>query len=113
MCWLKRLFPLQNALGQTIKVNGAKVTVIGIFKKEGESILGGSPDTQVLVPVNYARGIVDIRDESLDPQIMVRAKPGITNDDLISELTGLMRSMRKIKPIAGGRFCLEPNQFNL
>ncbi len=107
----KALFPNQNGLGQTIKVNGAKVTVIGIFKKEGESILGGSPDTQVLVPVNYARSLVDIRDESLEPQIMVRAKPGITNDDLISELTGLMRSIRQIKPLQEEDFAL--NQTSL
>ena len=107
----KVLFPNQNGLGQTIKVNGAKVTVIGIFKKEGESILGGSPDTQVLVPVNYARSLIDIRDESLEPQIMVRAKPGISNDDLISELTGLMRSLRKIKPLQEENFAL--NQTSL
>ncbi len=107
----KALFPMQDPLGKTIKVNGAKVTVIGVFKKEGESILGGSPDTQVLVPVNYARSLVDIRDESLDPQIMVRAKPGVTNDDLISELTGLMRSLRKIKPTGEEDFAL--NQTSL
>ena len=107
----KALFPMQDPLGKTIKVNGAKVTVIGVFKKEGESILGGSPDTQVLVPVNYARSLVDIRDESLDPQIMVRAKPGVTNDDLISELTGLMRSVRKIKPAGEEDFAL--NQTSL
>ena len=107
----KALFPMQDPLGKSIKVNGAKVTVIGVFKKEGESILGGSPDTQVLVPVNYARSLVDIRDESLDPQIMVRAKPGVTNDDLISELTGLMRSLRKIKPTGEEDFAL--NQTSL
>lgn len=105
------LFPNQNAIGQTIKLNGAKVTVIGIFKKEGESIFGGSPDTQVLVPVNYARSLIDIRDESLDPQIMVRAKPGISNDDLISELTGIMRTIRRLQPLQEEDFAL--NQTSL
>ncbi len=105
------LFPNENALGKTIKVNGSKVVVIGIFKKEGESILGGSPDTQVLVPINYAKSIVDIRDENLNPQILVRAKPGVSNEDLISELTGLMRSIRKIKPKSEENFAL--NQTSL
>jgi putative ABC transport system permease protein len=105
------LFPLENALGNTIKVNGAKVLVIGIFKKEGESILGGSPDTQILVPINYARSLVDIRDEDLDPHILVRAKQGVSNEDLISELTGLMRSIRKIKPVLEDNFAL--NQTSL
>jgi putative ABC transport system permease protein len=105
------LFPNQNGIGQTIKLNGAKVTVIGVFKKEGESIFGGSPDTEVLVPVNYARSLIDIRDENLDPQIMVRAKTGITNDDLISELTGVMRSIRRIAPLKEEDFAL--NQTSL
>jgi putative ABC transport system permease protein len=107
----KALFPNQSPLDKYIKVNGAKVMVIGVFKKEGESILGGSPDTQVLVPVNYARSLVDVKNEDLDPQIMVRAKPGITNDDLISELTGLMRSIRKLRPKEEDDFAL--NQTSL
>lgn len=107
----KVLFPNQSAIGQTIKVRGAKVMVIGIFKKEGESILGGSPDTQVLLPVNYARSLIDINDDELDPQIMVRAKPGISNDELISELTGLMRSRRRLKPLEEEDFAL--NQTSL
>lgn len=107
----KALFPNQSPLGQTIKINGAKAIVIGVFKKEGESILGGSPDTQVLVPVNYARSLIDIHNENLDPQIMVRARPGINNDELIAELTGLMRSMHKLKPLVEDNFAL--NQTSL
>lgn len=107
----KALFPNQSPLGQTVKINGAKATVIGVFKKEGESILGGSPDTQVLVPVNYARSLIDIHNENLDPQIMVRARPGISNDELIAELTGLMRSIHKLKPLVEDNFSL--NQTSL
>lgn len=105
------LFPNQSPLGQTIKINGAKAIVVGVFKKEGESILGGSPDTQVLVPVNYARSLIDIRNEDLEPQIMVKAKPGIGNEELIAELTGLMRSIHKLKPMVEDDFAL--NQTSL
>lgn len=105
------LFPNQSPLGHSIKVNGAKVDVIGVFKKEGESILGGSSDTQILVPINYARSLIDIRSENLNPQIMVRAKAGVSNDDLIDELTGLMRSIRRLKPMAEDDFAL--NQTSL
>jgi len=107
----KTLFPNQSPLGETVKLNGAKATVIGVFKKEGESILGGSPDTQVLTPINYARSLIDIRDGNLSPQILVRAKPGISNDDLIAELTGLMRSIRKLRPLMEDNFAL--NQTSL
>lgn len=105
------LFPNTSPLEKYIKVNGAKVMVIGVFKKEGESILGGTPDTQVLVPVNYARSLVDVRDEDLEPQIMVRAKKGVSNEALIDELTGLMRSIRKLHPRIEDNFAL--NQTSL
>ncbi len=107
----KALFPYHSPVGQMIKVNGSKVMVIGVFKKEGESILGGSSDTQVLVPIQYARSLIDIRSDNLDPEIMVRAKKGISNDDLIDELTGLMRSIRKLHPKADDNFAL--NQTSL
>jgi putative ABC transport system permease protein len=107
----KVLFQHEPALGKYIKVNGAKVMVIGIFKHEGESILGGSNDTQVLVPVNYARSLIDIRNDDLEPQILVRAKPGISNNALIDELTGIMRSVRKIRPLQEENFSL--NQTSL
>ncbi len=107
----KALFPYHSPIGQMIKVNGSKVMVIGVFKKEGESILGGSSDTQVLVPIQYARSLIDIRSDNLDPEIMVRAKKGISNDDLIDELTGLMRSIRKLHPKADDNFAL--NQTSL
>lgn len=106
----KALFPNESPIGKMVKLNGAKVMVIGVFKKE-ESILGGSVDTEVLVPINYARTLVDIRNEDLDPQILVRAKPGISNDDLIDELTGLMRSIRKLHPLSDDNFAL--NQTSL
>ena len=96
------LFPYQSPLGQMIKVNGAKVMV---------SILGGSPDTQVLVPVQYARSLIDIKSDNLDPQILVRAKKGVSNNELIDELTGLMRSIRKLHPKADDNFAL--NQTSL
>lgn len=107
----KALFPNQEPVGEYIKVNGAKVMVIGVFKKEGESILGGSPDTQVLVPVQYARSLIDIRSDNLDPQILVKAKPGVSNDELIDELMGIMRSIRKLKPREDENFAL--NQTSL
>lgn len=105
------LFPGQSPIGQQIKVGGRKLTVVGVFKKEGESILGGSVDTQVLMPVNFVRNIIDIRSENLDPMVLVKAKPGVTNDELIDELTGVMRALRKLKPLADDDFAL--NQTSL
>jgi len=63
------------------------------------------------VPINFARNIVDLRSERLNPTINVKAKEGISNDELMNELNGIMRNIRKIKPSQEESFAL--NETNL
>lgn len=100
------LFPNQDPIGKEIKVAGQKATVIGVIKKEGESLLGFSFDYQVVVPFNFARYMLDTRSENSDPIIYVKAKPNISNPEMIDELTGLLRSIRKLKPRAEPNFAI-------
>lgn len=100
------LFGMEYPLGKQIKVRGSKLTVIGVLKKEGESLLGSNIDAHILIPINFARNLVDLRSDRLNPVILVRAKHGITNEELIDELRGMMRSIRKLKPLAEDDFAL-------
>jgi len=101
------LFPNgQYPIGKQIKIAGKKATVIGVFKKEGESMLGNSMDNQVVIPFHFAKSILDIHSENSDPYIAVKARPGITNAQMIDELTGIMRSIRRLKPLADDDFAL-------
>ena len=100
------LFPYENPLGKQIKIAGYKATIIGVIKKEGESILGPSFDYQVLIPFNFARVLMDPKSENADPIIYCKAKNGVTNQQLIDELTGIMRGIRKLKPGAKPNFAL-------
>jgi putative ABC transport system permease protein len=96
----------ENPLGKNIKIGGIKLQIIGVFKKQGESLLGNSTDTQILVPVNFIRNHVDIRSENLDPYIAVKAKDGITNDQMKDELRGMMRGLRQLSPETEDDFAL-------
>ena len=102
----KSLYNVTNPLDREIKIMGRKFRIIGIFKRTGESMFGDSNDDKVVIPLNYARNLIDLRDEDTHPFIMVRAAENITVDQLKDELTGIMRSLRKLKPKAEDDFAL-------
>ena len=102
----KGLFPNEDPMGKQIKISGNKTTIIGIIKKEGESLLGISFDYQIITPFNFARYMMDTKSENADPIIYCKAKPNISNAEMMDELTGLLRGIRKLKPMAEPNFAL-------
>ncbi len=101
----------ENPIGKTIKIAGRSCKVVGVSKKEGESMLGNSMDNQAIIPYGFARLMMDVKSENSDPFMAVKAKPGVTNAQLKEELTGVMRSVRGLKPLADDDFAL--NETNL
>ncbi len=92
------LFDGADPIGKQIKIMGRRVTVVGVFKKEGEDMMGMSQDKNVLIPLNLAKGIFDIQSERYNPQVTVRGKENIGLEEVESELKGQMRSIRRLKP---------------
>lgn len=100
------LFGNIDPIGKEITVFGRKLTVIGVFKKEGEDTFGQSADKQVMLPVLFARNVLDLESEQNDPSIIVRAKENVSNQELKDELIGIMRGVRKLKPAAEDNFAI-------
>ena len=103
----KELFPGIEPLGKEVKMRGKKYTVIGVLKEEGESMFNFlNFDEVAWIPLNTARKFVNLRDGRFDRSLVVKPHAGIELDDLKSELTGILRSKRKLKP-------REENDFSL
>jgi len=100
----KNLFPHEDPLEHSIKIFGRKLLVIGVIKKKGESIFGNSSDNRVIVPVNYARTVVDPK--NINSSIIAVSKPYVSVGAMKDELTGIMRSIRKLKPRADNNFAI-------
>ncbi len=98
------LFPNTDAVGKSIKIFGLRMDVIGVIKKKGDDIFGNSDDENIIIPVNFARNVIDIRGSG--SSIVALAKPNVSNAELIDELTGLLRSIRKLKPAADDNFSI-------
>lgn len=100
------LFPGISAVGKQIKVMGKYVTIIGVFAKEGQDMLGLSNDKQVLIPLNFARTALDVQNEKYNPSIVVKGKDGVPLDEVEGELRGMMRSIRSLRPGEDDNFSL-------
>ncbi len=107
----KELFQGESVVGKRVKLMGRKLTVIGVIQKEGDDMFGNSLDKTIVIPINYAKGLFNIRSDRVDPFIIVKAKQGVSVDDLKGELEGILRSERKIKPREENTFAL--NQISL
>ena len=102
----ENLFENMDPIGKQVKIFGRKLEVIGVFTKEGDDIFGNSADNQAVIPVNFARNVIDISNEYYDPTLIVKAKPNVSNAEAKDELTGVMRSIRKLKPGSEDNFSI-------
>ncbi|MET3113531.1 putative ABC transport system permease protein [Pedobacter sp. CG_S7] len=100
------LFNEEPAAGKQIKVMGRRLTVVGVFKKEGEDMLGMSQDKNILIPLNLAKGLFDVENENYGPSITVRGNENVSLEEVESELVGVMRSIHRLKPGAEDDFSL-------
>lgn len=99
------LFPSLDPIGQTLKVQGHKTEVIGVFEKEGSS-LGQSMDQNILIPIHFAKSIYDLKSERLNPFIMVKSIEGMKMTEFMDHIKGEMRAIRKLKPMEEENFAL-------
>jgi len=100
------LFDGENPLGKVIKFMGQKAIVIGVFDKAGDSIIGNSDDDNIVIPVKFARNFLRLNSESTNPMFMVKAKEGVSNEQLKDDITRVIRSVRRLSPKADDDFAL-------
>ena len=103
---VEELFKGDDPLGKEISFMGQKALVIGVFEKAGDSSIGNSDDDNIVIPVKFARHFMRLNSEYVNPMFMVKAKQGITQDQLKDDLTRVMRSVRRLSPKADDDFAL-------
>ncbi len=102
----QELYQGAEPLGKTIEISGSKLNVIGVFKKEGEDMFNNSMDMMVLAPINFGKTIFDVESDALNPFITVSAKENVPVNQLIDELSIIMRTIRRLKPMEEDDFAI-------
>lgn len=103
---VKRLFEGSNPLGKEIKVHGYRMIVIGVYKQKGEDMFGTSMDKRIHITVPFAVQMVDFRNRDMGQTINVKARPGADKEHFKAELEGIMRSIRRLKPMEENNFAV-------
>jgi putative ABC transport system permease protein len=107
-----RLFENANPVGKEITIQGKKTHVIGVFKKEGKGgITDNGMDEQTVVPLLFARTIVNMRNNFLDATLMIKAKNGVSLEELSDEAVMILRAARRLQPAEINNFHVNQASF--
>ena len=107
-----RLFETADPVGKQITISGKKTNVIGVFKKEGKGGISDSGmDEMVLVPLNYAKSFINMKNNFLESNLMIKAKEGVSVMELSDEVIMVLRASRRLKPEETNNFSI--NQASL
>ncbi|NQX92543.1 MAG: ABC transporter permease [Flavobacteriales bacterium] len=92
----EQLFGESDPLGKSIKVNGLKLEVIGVFKKSGVSIVSDGFDQLIMTNAKFGAKLINYNRS--DGSLIVKAKENIGLDQLKDEIIQQYRPIRRVKP---------------
>ena len=101
------LFPATDPLGQLITIKSQKFSVVGVLEPKG-GVMGQSQDNRVLIPITVFNKYYTWEwDASVD--VAVKAANSMMIPITVDEATGIMRSLRNVKPWEENNFELDSN----
>ncbi len=98
---VEKLFPSIDPIGQTIRVDGRPLKVIGVIEKQS-ALFGSSRDNYIIIPITTWQAMYGKYSRSVNITVMARSADQYQS--LIEAATGHMRTIRKVAPG-------EPNDF--
>lgn len=100
------LFEQESPLGKVIRVEGRPYTVIGVTEPKG-NVFGQTLDRFVVMPYSTLEGIYG-RNQNIG--IQVRAGSVDKLENVIDEITGILRAVRKVNPENSNDFEVSTNE---
>jgi putative ABC transport system permease protein len=92
-----------DPLGESIEAKGQRLQIVGVFAKQGASIVNDGFDRAILIPAKFGHRIMDYGQST---QIMVKPKEGISTAELSDEIVQQFRSVRRLRPAEEADFSI-------
>ncbi|RMF24635.1 MAG: ABC transporter permease, partial [Bacteroidetes bacterium] len=96
----ENLFGNVDPIGRKVTLMGRKMEVIGVFEKSGKDIVQVMNfDEAVIMSFELAKKVANVKtNHPFGSAVNVKAAPGVTLQQLKDDLTGVLRSHRRLKP---------------
>jgi putative ABC transport system permease protein len=106
-----------NPVNQTLKIQGQKFRIIGVYEKMGQDMFGTSMDKYIQISATKSFYMIDVKNRDQGQTICIKAKPNADQGQFTAELEGIMSSIRRLKPMEENDFALNEvslisNQFD-
>jgi putative ABC transport system permease protein len=102
-----KLFPNMNPVGQTVRVDGRPLRVIGVFERQ-PSMFGDSRDNYLIIPITTWQAMYGKYNDSVN--IMVTSYNTDEYEEVIESAIGYFRTIRKVKPGEDNDFSIFSNE---
>lgn len=100
------LFESVDPLGKTIRIEGRPYTVIGVTEAKG-NVFGQTLDRFVVIPYTHLAGLYG-KNQNIGIQVRAGSVDKVT--DVIDDLTGVLRAIRKVEPGEENDFEITTNE---
>ena len=103
------LFGSIDPIGKHVKLMGRTMQVIGVIEKSGRALVNPLDyDDAIFLSYNLAKKVADVKmkKSAWGTQLNVKARPVSNIDELRDEVTGVLRSHRRLKPREKDNFSL-------
>lgn len=102
------LFGTIDPVGKEVLMKGMKFQIVGVIEKEGNSLISFIQfDEAMIIPYFTAKKFVNVKStDTWGSSLNVKAGSGVNLDDLRDEVTGILRTQRRIKPLEESNFSI-------
>ena len=107
----ENLFPDSNPIGQYLRIRGKRFLVIGVREKMGNDLFGNkSEDDKVTIPYVCMDQMFNLSNRSIQRMIMIKAEDHDQLPYVESEITGILRRARGLRPQVEDNFAINKQE---
>lgn len=100
------LFAGANPIGQTVKLNGHAINIVGVLKYQGQTMGGQQYDDIVVLPGIFAERFRKPNTRGVSSAIVIKGYDEVALKEIDFEIKRIMRSIRKLKPKDDDNFAI-------